>query len=466
MKSVDTSLGYRWRILWAHKDLLRCHVPLLFRHYVAAFRKSQQAAALCLKGKLERGERLETAFFLSVPGMWKSDYLFRAMRDDGRFHPYVVVCPYSVYKGFGSNEVEATLQRTQRFIAEKGFECVVPRDERGRWTDVRRALKPDIVVFSAPYKDALPQHFIYHYRHTLTCYVPYSETVFKTYKSNYDLMFHNLVGLHFVETEIHKRLAAEHARNRGANIVVSGYPGTEVFLRKDYVPRNAWKPQPPAPDGGRKRRVIWAPHHTIEDPSNLPLSTFLAYADDMLRLAQRHKDGIQFAFKPHQLLKFKLYEHWGKERTDAYYRQWEEGENTQCEETSYVDLFLTSDAMVHDSGSFTAEYLYTTKPVMFLVRSAQTESLFSPFGVLAFRQHYQGRSAEEIDRFLNEVVLQGHDPMREGRERFFEQTLVPNGALPSQAIIRLMERAMREAGQINPQSLEQGEAETHSQTNQ
>ncbi|MDY5968848.1 MAG: CDP-glycerol glycerophosphotransferase family protein [Bacteroidales bacterium] len=444
---MDTSLWYRLRILWAHKDLLRCHVPPLFRHYVAAFRKSQLAAARCLKGKLERGERLETAFFLSVPGMWKSDYLFQAMRNDGRFHPYVVVCPYSVYKGFGCDEVESTLRRTQQFITEKGFECVVPRDGQGRWIDVRRKLKPDMVVFTSPYKDALPQHYIYHYRHTLTCYVPYSVTVFKTYGSNYDLIFHNVVGLHFVETQVHKQLAAANARNQAVNVAVTGYPGTEVFFRKDYRPRDTWKPQPPAPCGERKKRVIWAPHHTIEDPSNLPLSTFLAYADDMLRLAEKHKEDLQFAFKPHQLLKFKLYELWGKERTDRYYRRWEEGENTQCEETSYVDLFLTSDAMVHDSGSFTAEYLYTRKPVMFLLRNEQTRSLFSPFGALAFEQHYQGRSAEDIEHFLTEVTLQGKDSMREGRERFFEQTLVPGGLLPSQAIIKTIENIIQDKNQ-------------------
>ena len=443
MKSVDTSFLYNLRIVGAHKDVLRSHVPPVFRLYSRWFAAGQEEAARRAGRKMARGEKVEVAFFLSVPGMWKSDYVFRAMRQDGRFHPYVVVCPYSVYKGFSPQAVEDTVRRTRQFIEEKGFECVVPRDGRGRWTDVRRALRPDIVVFSAPYKDALPQHFIYHYRNTLTCYIAYSFTLFHTYKPNYDLIFHNLLGLHFVETEVHRQLAAAHSRNHAANVAVSGYPGTEVFLRHDHTPRDTWKPLPPTPDGQRRRRVIWAPHHTIEECSPLPLSTFLRYADEMLEVARRHKDTLQLAFKPHQLLRFKLNALWGKERTDAYYRRWQEGENTQCEETSYVDLFLTSDAMMHDSGSFTAEYLFTGKPVLFLDRAADTASLFSPFGTLAYAQHYHAANMADIGRFLQQVVLGGHDPMREGRQRFLEETLAPaHASLPSQRILELMESKM------------------------
>ena len=76
------------------------------------------------------------------------------------------------------------------------------------------------------------------------------------------------------------------------------------------------------------------------------------------------------AFKPHPILKPKLYKHalWGKERTDAYYHCWETMENTQLEMSDYIDLFMTSDAMIFDSVSFMTEYLYTKKPALFLCR--------------------------------------------------------------------------------------------------
>ncbi len=436
MKNPDTSLLYKLRLLWAYRDLLRNHVPFVTRRYIDSFRQSQLAAAHRLKDK----DRIDVAFMLTIPGMWKVDDLFKAMQNNPRFHPYVVIYPYSVFKGFSKDEVEDTLERTRRFISDKGYEYVIPRDEKGRWQDIKRTLHPDIVIFSAPYKDTFPPYFIYHYKDVLTCYISYSVTLFKTYHNNYDTIFHNLVGMNFVETQMHKELAKAHSRNHAMNVVVSGYPGTEVFLRNDYHPKDIWKSQ-----STKKKRVIWAPHHTIDEISDLPLSTFLIYADDMLRLADKYKESIQFVFKPHQLLKFKLYELWGKERTDNYYRRWADGVNTQCEETSYIDLFLTSDAMIHDSGSFTIEYLYTCKPVMFLVRNEAVKEEFSPFGISSFQQHYHAHNVEDIECFLRDVVLEGNDPLKEDRERFLHNTLLPeNGSLPSQKIIQQIENMIYE----------------------
>ena len=51
--------------------------------------------------------------------------------------------------------------------------------------------------------------------------------------------------------------------------------------------------------------------------------------------------------------------------------EWESLSNAQLETGKYVDLFMTSDAMIHDCGSFTIEYHYTLKPVMYLVKGEE-----------------------------------------------------------------------------------------------
>ena len=431
MSSPDRSLKYRLRLMWAYKDMLRNHFPPLEKSYSKRFRQSQIAAARKLRGK----ERIEVAFFLTIPGMWKSDYLFRAMRDNPRYHPYVVIYPYSSYKGFGHQEVEDTLRQTEQFIKDKGFEYHIPYDsQRNQWQDVKRTLNPDIVIFSTPYKDHLPQYFIYHFRDRLTCYVPYGFISLELSKINYDLIFHNLVGLHFVETELHREMAAEYGRNKGVNAVVTGYAGTEVFLREDYHPSYIWKPQQK-----EKKKVIWAPHHTVDE--TIEGSTFLSLSQVMLELADKYKDQVQFVFKPHQLLKFKLQMLWGKEKTDEYYDKWALGENTQLEESSYVDLFLTSDAMIHDSGSFTTEYLFTRKPVMYLTDEETARKRFGRFGIKSFECHYHGTTRESIENFLANVVVSGDDPMKEQRQCFFNQYLQPiEGMMPSQRIIHEIEK--------------------------
>ena len=431
MKSFDNSLHYKLRLLWAYKDVARNHVGFITRQYIKQFRKSQIAAAHKLRGK----NRIEVAFFLTIPGMWKSDYLFRAMQESSKYHPYIVIYPYSYYKGFSREEVEATVERTRKFVEDKGFEYVIPYDKKcNKWQDVKKTLNPDIVIFTTPYKDFPPQYFVYHFRNRLTCYVPYGFSSLNMKRVNYDLIFHNLVGLHFVETDIHKQLAAQYARNNGENVVVTGYPGTEVFLRKDYTPKNVWKEQPVS-----KKKVIWAPHHTID--SNLELSTFLLNCDKMITLAEKYKDNIQFAFKPHQLLRFKLQQLWGTEKTDEYYKKWATMENTQLEESSYIDYFLTSDAMIHDCGSFTTEYLFVNKPVMYLTHDDKFAERFNPFGIKAFECHYRGGNMEEIEKFLSDVVLAGNDPMKEQRDNFFDQYLKPiDSMMPSQRIIYEIEK--------------------------
>ena len=241
-----------------------------------------------------------------------------------------------------------------------------------------------------------------------------------------------MVGIYFLETDFHKKIAEKHARNHGVNAAVSGYPGTEVFLRGDYNPADVWKKQE-----CEKKRVIWAPHHTID--KTLELSTFLLRCDDMLALAQKYKDSIQFVFKPHPLLKFKLQQEWGVERVNQYYSRWASMENTQLEETSYVDIFLTSDAMIHDCGSFTTEYLFTHKPVMYLTHDEHFSERFNPFGLEAFQCHYKGSSVDEIEKFLRDVVLEGDDPKASQRQQFFDNYLQPiDGEMPSEKIIHII----------------------------
>lgn len=429
---------YNLNIVLAHKDLVRTRVPFLLNRMIRKSHERSIEAARRLKDK----EVIEVAFFLTIPGMWKADYLFKQMQVDPHYHPYVVIYPYSKYKGFSKDEVFSTIKRTEEFVKGKGFEYVIPFDEqRNEWQDVKKTLNPDIVFFTTPYRDVDPKYYVYHWMDRLTCYISYSFVSLNLYALHYRTLAVNLYGLCFEETEMHREFACEHGMNKGLNAIATGYPGTEVYLRDDYESRDVWKPQ-----SHRKKRIIWAPHHTIDDSDGFSVSTFLTYADTMLELAEKYKDSVQIAFKPHQLLKFKLIKLWGKEKADAYYQRWADGENTQLEESGYVDLFIHSDAMVHDSGSFTTEYMFLKKPVMFLVKEADAAKEFNRFGLKAFENHYHGRSVSDIESFVQDVVLDGKDSMQAKREEFFNQYLSPkDGVLPSQKIIEIIEKTIREA---------------------
>ena len=124
----------------------------------------------------------------------------------------------------------------------------------------------------------------------------------------------------------------------------------DKFLDKNYKPKNVWKRQEKI-----KKKVIWAPHHSIISNPDLEYSLFLEVCDIMPVLAKRYENKIQFCFKPHPFLIRKLYQLWGKYKTDAYYQLWDSMPNTQYENGEYIDLFMTSDAMIHDCDSFRFE---------------------------------------------------------------------------------------------------------------
>ena len=97
--------------------------------------------------------------------------------------------------------------------------------------------------------------------------------------------------------------------------------------------------------------------------------------------------------------------------------------------------------MINDSGSFTTDYLFTRKPVLFTVRNDEVRSRYSPFGEKMFDAHYHAHNVADINRFLEDVVLAGNDPMRSVRQSVYEQYLQPiNGMMPSERIIYEIEK--------------------------
>ena len=383
-------------------------------------------------------DTLKVVFFLQAESVWKYDTLYRLMEQSEGFEPIVVVSPFNVHLKYDKNECISVMKRAYEYAKSQNYRCVCAYDfEKKKWMNVRKDINPDIVFFSKPYKDTLPQYHIYKFKDKLTLYAPYGICCIDIYKINFDLTFNNLLWKFLVETNYQKGFAEKYSKCKGDNAMVVGALATEKLIDPNYQPKDVWKPQ-----DHKKKRIIWAPHHTVDYLFNF--SNFLAYCDIMLEIAEKYKDDVQFAFKPHPVLKFKLINIWGKEKTEAYYKKWEELENAQLEQGYYMDLFKTSDALIHDCASFTAEYLYTGKPVLFMVRDPQVLSHWNPFGRKCFDMHYHAENTEQIEEFIKNVVLQGQDSMQEEREKFCREYLYPaDGVMPSQKIMNYLKEELK-----------------------
>ena len=91
--------------------------------------------------------------------------------------------------------------------------------------------------------------------------------------------------------------------------------------------------------------------------------------------------------------------------------------------------------MIHDCASFTIEYLYTDKPVMYLLRDEHHEDNLIPYAKEAFDFHYKGRSQKDIESFILDVI-DDVDPLKEKRAQFKDKNLLPpNGKTAWENII-------------------------------
>jgi hypothetical protein len=391
----------------------------------------QQRYARVLK-RLKNKATITVGFQVIHKSIWKYHRVYKLLEQDPRFNPVVFVCPYLRE---GKDHMLNELDATYRAMEEKGYKVLMTYDEKSdSWIDVKERLQPDIVFFSVPFDYTQDQYRIHHFTDSLSCYVPYFFTTNGKEGRNYDGPFHNLVWRNFYETEMHKRYAKKYARNKGDNVVVTGYPQLDNFL----YPDETFILDPWPIKSGDCKRIIWAPHHTIDGQGQgLNYSTFKQYHHDFKEIANEYADQIQIAFKPHPMLKEKLYkdEEWGKKRTDNYYRFWDELENGLLEQSDYTDLFLTSDALVHDCSSFMVEYLATRKPALYLLHDQNIGDRLHLFGIKALSHHYQASNKQELLWFIQLQVLQEQDPMQDKRLSFVNEYLKAANGKPAAANI-------------------------------
>lgn len=370
---------------------------------------------------------IRCVFFALFEEIWKYDRVYKLLTNNPRFETLILVCPIVNY---GHDNMIDRMERCYNAFKRKGYHVIKAYKGANNYVDVMTELQPDIVFYTNPYQGLIDnRYFITNLKNVLTVYVPYYFGEGIGYQGAYNSLFCNLLWRRYVETADHKGYAIKYARTKGRNVVTTGYPGIESLIDKNYIPSDSlWKN-----NDSSLKRVIWAPHHTMEAVGACRYSCFLQYADFMLELANRYRNKVQFVFKPHPLLRNKLNELWGKSKTDFYYSKWDKMDNTSLNEGEYIDLFLTSDAMIHDSGSFIAEYLYTNKPVMRTLNNVPLEKMYNPFAIKCLDQYYKAYNEQDIEQFIQNVI-NGVDPLKEQRTKFVNEVLMPNGS-PSQNII-------------------------------
>lgn len=420
-----------WNGLAKSKALVLDSPALLLDFYLRRMAPKRHRRAL---EKVRKKDKIKVAFFVVHDSVWKYDILFNLMLKQSRFEPVIFICPAV---NFGKENMIFHMEKAFNLFKSKNYNVIKTFDkETDTYFDVKNNFAPDLVFFTNPYEGLQDyRYYIKHFQDTLTCYVPYAVMTTK-YDFFYASTFHDLVWKIFSETNFHKKISSEKQKNKGKNIVLTGYPGFDELLINKTPNDNVWKNK-----NSNLKRIIWAPHHLMTELNRM--SNFLEYHDFFLEIARKYEDKIQIAFKPHPLLRVKLENdiNWGKDKVDDYYNQWMNLPNGQFENAEYTDLFLTSDALIHDCGSFISEYLFAMKPTLFMVRDENVMKMWSEYGNKALSVHYQSRTKQEVEDFIDSVVLQGNDTMINERREFVSDILITENKLSaSQNIINYLEK--------------------------
>jgi hypothetical protein len=73
------------------------------------------------------------------------------------------------------------------------------------------------------------------------------------------------------------------------------------------------------------------------------------------------------------------------------------------------------------------------------MESQDTKHEFNEFGEMAFQQLYHSYSQEDVENFINNVVISGKDVMQNDRKQFFNTyLLLPNNVSASQNIFNYL----------------------------
>ena len=391
-----------------YKFVENLRISVYLRCVTYSFRRK-----LFLRG-VKRKDCIKVVFFASNLSMWRYQHLYELMSKHNHFKVYIFLSPFLTYseqeQNKDINELKAFFDSKQMNYFEQNT-C-----------DIESDINPDILFYPQFYFDVLAHNIdAKKFRNRLLCAYPYGfPDIYASWA--YNNPFHNVAWKIFYPTQSNLNEAKQLALNKGRNVVITGYPNADEFLSSQTS--DVWKKQI-----AHKKRIVWAPHFTIEKKcSPILSSTFLTFSTFMQEIAKIYSDKIQFAFKPHPRLQTELYKHkeWGKEKADEYYDWWANQEYTQLETGNFIDLFKSSDALIHDSSSFSIEYFYTKKPAMYLARNLEEIiKTKNEVGKAALDIHYIGKTENDIINFIDNVVLKGDDQMKKLRETFFSKYLQP-----------------------------------------
>lgn len=353
--------------------------------------------------------KLRVAFIVSELPKWKGQSVYDLMKESLAYEPFMAVIPSGAeLECLDSSGVERAVRQKVDYFKDRHMSVVSAWDAlRHRVVDVQK-IDVDILFYQQPWDTlgALAPHRVS--SRALTFYFSYYMLNNLNLKLEVGEEFHRTIYGYIVNSAGVARMFRDEQRKLGFAHVPKFLPLGHPMMDNFHLCQNLIENQ---------GYVIYAPHWTIVYGNHRPLlhySTFLENGSAVLDYARRHPQ-VKWVFRPHPALRKALMSSgaMSKIQIDNYYQAWEQI-GIGWYSGDYVDLFLSSRALITDCGSFLTEYAATGNP---LVRLISKDINVSPHPSLVevYASYYQVHDLDELQRTLDAVVLRGEDPIQAQR---------------------------------------------------
>ena len=363
-------------------------------------------------------------FIVYQSAVWKSDGIYKHLQSFDNVKVSITIIPIWAKGAF----LKEDFDQTRRYF--KGRNYVI--NDFSPKLPLKELIKSfnniDTVIFSDCWNLSNSNFYYYLLLFKVCFYIPYSHQVSKygDYQAQYNQLLHNFVKTIYAPHKLEFEIFRNFSHIRDQNVKLFGYPGVTKYIKaqKDstiaekFFPEDPWVSFP----NTKAKRVIWSPHHSI-NWSERKYSNFLEMHIQMLDLAEYYKSKINFVLKPHPMLKQTLYQHpsWGVEKTNGYFSEWSAKSNCRIDDGVYESLFYYSDALVHDCGSFIAEYTYLNKHHAFVLSSKEIRNSFNVFGQRCLENTFNILSKNELYAFIEKIISNENNQNELLNREFFQE---------------------------------------------
>jgi len=363
-----------------------------------------------LKKRNTKKEPIKVLFIVEENEKWGYQSVYDELIKDENFKVLPIVCVPILTQ----SRIDFTQQKSIQFFKKLNIEAIDGYDKEKEEYLNFESMKPDIIFYQHPWYVKKIFHPKNVSKYALTCIVSYgySSIDVKTWGSVAGQKVISNMWKMFCESLYHEKFYKEAAKIRDDEILLTtGYPKMDYYKEPISPEIEAlWKDKE-----SKRPRIIWAPHHTIEDNGTLGMSNFKTCYKFFLDFAKNNPQ-YSFIFKPHPMLGFKCQSanFMTNEEYNSYLDEWNNLKNASVyDKGNYFDIFKTSDVLITDCSSFLGEYYFSQKPIIFLDKD--TRCGFNEFGLKIKETFYIPNKVEQVPELLNELLINKNDYKKEDR---------------------------------------------------